>query len=141
MLWGWFHFVCFGYNLNGHNIIQVFLCNSMDRRISTRGTLFIPRVDLHGVPNPQSQVPSPDMKAKSQLLNLENPSKNGLICMRFGQTLITLCKTKLSELVLQVGSSFFALTQFSTQITSLTFKKHCHVDIHVKLEDLEIATM
>ena len=74
----------------------------------------------------RSQVPSPTPMIKSQLLGLKSPLKYGLY-----EILNILCK-KYQDLCCKLGLDFCS-TQLSTQVPSLTFKKWCHVGIHVIL--------
>ena len=73
----------------------------------------------------ESQVPSPNMEAKSQLLSLKEPH-----WMRILVLLCThICR---QDLCWELGLAYCS-TQFSTQVSSLTSNKQCHVGIHVIL--------
>ena len=73
----------------------------------------------------ESQVPSPNMEAKSQLLSLKEPH-----WMRILVLLCThICR---QDLCWELGLAYCS-TQFSTQVSNLTSNKQCHVVIHVIL--------
>ena len=82
------------------------------------------------VPSPNSWLSSPNMKAKSQLLSLHKPNNVRFIFNEDGSRLV--CAQQIVGFVSRVGFSFL-FDKLSTQVTRFTFKKCCHVGIHVIL--------
>ena len=85
-------------------------------------------------PSPKSQVPSPTHVSKSQhgdkvpIFEPQESISIWLIIIKFRSWLFY--AKIFTDVIWELGLTF-CLTQLSTQDMSLTFKKCCHVDIHV----------